>query len=459
MRVRFFNYLLLLVAVALTPLLATAETDSTAKYTPDATFTLRTAVADGRLVYIGEGGTIDGKINPTLHVPLGAMVQINMINGDGAMHDVVAPDFNNAKSDQVMGKGSSTVLAFRASKEGEFFYWCSVPGHRPAGMEGKIVVGEGAAETGTDAADMTLSPMDLPEPIGDRGPETLEYTLETVEKVGKLDNGASYKFWTFNSTVPGPFLRVREGDIVTINLKNPESSTMIHSVDFHAVTGPGGGAAVTQAAPGQTESFTFKALQPGLYVYHCATPMVAHHITNGMYGLILVEPEGGLSAVDKEFYVMQGELYTAEEFGSTGELSFSVEKLLDEDFEYMIFNGSVNALKSTHNMTAQVGDTVRIFFGVGGPNATSSFHVIGEIFDRVYHEGALTDPPLTNVQTTSVAPGGSTMVEFEVDYPGRYILVDHALSRAERGLAGFLTVEGEADNSIFDAHGKDTSDH
>ncbi|WP_417585929.1 copper-containing nitrite reductase [Nitrincola sp.] len=459
MRVKTLNYLLLFVAILFTPWVTTAANDATAQYTPDVTFTLRTAIADGRLVYIGQGGEIDGKVNPTLNVKSGAMVQINLINGDGALHDIVAPDFNNAKSDQVSGQGSSTVLAFRADKDGEFAYWCSVPGHRPAGMEGLIVVGEGRVAPDIDAEDLTLSPMDLPDPIGDRGPTTLEYTLETMEKVGKLDNGSSYKFWTFGGTVPGPFLRVREGDTVTINLKNPESSTMIHSVDFHAVTGPGGGAAVTQAAPGQTESFTFKALQPGLYVYHCATPMVAHHITNGMYGMILVEPEGGLDPVDKEFYVMQGELYTTEDFGTRGELSFSIDKLLDEDFEYMIFNGSVNSLKSIHNMTAQVGETVRIFFGVGGPNATSSFHVIGEIFDRVYHEGALTDPPLHNVQTTTVAPGGSTMVEFQVDYPGRYILVDHALSRAERGLAGFLTVEGEADSSVFDAHGKDIGDH
>ncbi|WP_218563971.1 copper-containing nitrite reductase [Marinospirillum perlucidum] len=455
----YFSYLLLAAALLLTPTMSLAADSSSAQYTPDITFTLRTAVADGRLVYIGQGGAIDGEINPTLRVPQGAMVQINMINGDGALHDVVAPDFNDARSDRVSGQGSSSVLAFRANQEGEFAYWCSVPGHRAAGMEGMLVVGEGQEALTSNAEDMTLSPMDLPDPIGDRGPRHHEYTLETIEKVGQLDDGTSYKFWTFDGTVPGPFLRVREGDTVTVNLENPQSSTMIHSVDFHAVTGPGGGAAVTQASPGTTESFTFKALQPGLYVYHCATPMVAHHITNGMYGLILVEPEGGLAEVDREFYVMQGELYTAEEFGTTGELSFSIDKLLDEDFEYMVFNGSVNALKTTHQMTAQVGETVRIFFGVGGPNATSSFHVIGEIFDRVYDEGALTDPPLHNIQTTSVAPGGASMVEFEVDYPGRYILVDHALSRMERGLAGFLTVEGEADEEVFDAHGKELSGH
>lgn len=448
--------LTLFLLMALLPAFGLAQDD--ADYNADVTFTLETAVADGKLVYIGRGGDIDGKVNPTLEVPLGAMVQINMVNGDGAMHDIVAKDFN-AQSDQVSGEGSSTVLAFRADKEGEFYYWCSVPGHRAAGMEGKIVVGDGEVETKSDAADLTNDPANIPGPIDRDEPEHLEFDLETTEETGRLASGTQYKFWTFNGKVPGPMLRVREGDTVTINLTNREDSNMIHSVDFHSVTGPGGGAAVTQAAPGDTESFTFKALKPGLYVYHCATPMVAHHITNGMYGMMLVEPKEGLPEVDEEFYIMQGELYTSENHGKRGSLSFSLDKMMDEEPEYYIFNGASDSLTSNHRMESDVGDTVRMFFGVGGPNATSSFHVIGEIFDRVYHEGAITDDPLHNVQTTSVAPGGSTMVEFVTEYPGRYILVDHALSRMERGLAGFLHVEGEGDKEIFDPHGKSLKGH
>ena len=130
-------------------------------------------------------------------------------------------------------------------------------------------------------------------------------------------------------------LRVRVGDTVEVHLKNNPSSQMIHSVDFHAVTGPGGGAAVTQVPPGQTKSFTFKALNPGVYVYHCATPMVAHHISNGMYGLIVVEPEGGLPPVDREFYVMQGELYTQAPYGQHGYQTMNVDKLLAEQPEYL----------------------------------------------------------------------------------------------------------------------------
>lgn len=444
--IRLFLVFPVLVAAA-----GPAPAESSADYSADVTFTLRTDVAEGKLVYIGEGGDIDGQVNPALHVPEGAVVQINMINGDGALHDIVVPDFE-AKSDRVAGRGSSTVLAFRVTKTGEYYYWCSVPGHRAAGMEGLVVVGKPKRDEAVRAADLSRSPMDVPDAIGKRGPKHLEFDLTTTEEVGQLSENSQYRFWTFNGKVPGPFLRVREGDTVTINLHNDKKSNMIHSVDFHAVTGPGGGAEATQVAPGKSAGFTFKALNPGLYVYHCATPMVAHHIANGMYGLILVEPAGGLSEVDHEFYVMQGEIFTVESHGKRGPLSFSLEKLLDERPEYFIFNGATTALKTSHRMQAKVGDTVRIYFGVGGPNATSSFHLIGEIFDRVYDEGALTNEPLHNVQTTTVAPGGATMVELKVDYPGRYILVDHALSRMERGLAGFLFVEGEADKKIFNPH-------
>jgi nitrite reductase (NO-forming) len=250
-------------------------------------------------------------------------------------------------------------------------------------------------------------------------------------------------------------IRVKVGDTVNLNLQNATSSTFPHSIDLHAVNGPGGGAVYTQTNPGDTTSFSFKALNPGLYVYHCATPSVAHHIAAGMYGLILVEPEGGLPPVDREFYIMQGEIYTTQPMGTAGHLDFEHSKMLNEAPEYVILNGAANALTmDDYTLHADVGETVRIYFGVGGPNLTSSFHVIGEIFDRVYSQASLTSAPLTDVQTTSVAPGGATMVEFKVDVPGRYILVDHALSRLERGLAGYLIAEGEDNSQVFAGQGE-----
>ena len=425
-----------------------------AEYTPAVRFRLRTELAEGKMAFVGVGGDIEGIVNPTLRVGEGDVVQVGIVNGDGVEHDVVFPEFK-AATDRVNRKGASSVTVFRADQAGEFAYFCSLPGHRPAGMEGKIVVGGGkpAVAALPPSVSIARDPADLPGPLAARAPHAVAVELEAVELVGKLANETTYNYWTFNGKVPGPFIRVHVGDTVQLTFKNRESSRMIHSVDLHAVTGPGGGAVMTQTPPGETKAFRFKALNPGLYVYHCATPMVANHITSGMYGLILVEPAGGLPKVDREFYVMQGELYTDRAFGQRGHDEFSVEKLLAERAEYFVFNGAVGALTAEHPMKAKVGETVRIFFGVGGPNATSSFHVIGEIFDRVYDQAAIGSPGATNVQTTLVPAGGATIVEFKLDVPGRYILVDHALSRLERGLAGFLVVEGADNPEVFHGEG------
>ena len=290
---------------------------------------------------------------------------------------------------------------------------------------------------------------DLPGPLTASGLRHHVVNLETTEVIGQLEDGTSYAYWTYNNRVPGPFVRVRVGDTVEVNMANAADSVMMHNVDFHAVTGPGGGAAATNANPGETKSFTFRALQPGLYVYHCATPMVAQHIANGMYGLILVEPEGGLPAVDHEFYVMQGEIYTEEEQGTPGLLTESVERLMNEQPTYYVMNGAFKALTGEKALKVAVGDSARIYFGVGGPNKISSFHVIGEIFEHVYRDASLTSPPVTDVQTVLVPPGGATVVELTFDVPGSYIMVDHALSRVDRGAVGIIEVTGLQNPEIF----------
>lgn len=437
-------------------------------------FTLRTADKDGGLAFIGVGGVIDGVVNPALHVGEGDLVSITLENGEPSEHDIALPDLG-VYSQHIRGMNTRVTVQFVASHQGKFPYYCTLSGHRMAGMEGKLVVDGMAASgagtgTGTGATQSTPStgqtpaegvstisivhsPDDLPPPLGNRPPQHVRVDLEAVEVVGNLADGATFKYWTFNGKVPGPFIRVRVGDTVEVHLKNPADSSMTHSVDLHAVTGPGGGATIMQVAPGEEKSFTFKALNPGLYVYHCATPSAAEHIARGMYGLILVEPEAGspwaLPAVDHEFYVMQGEIYTQQPFGAKGLQESSPQKMLDEKPEYFVFNGSVGALSVEQPLRARMGDTVRIYFGVGGPNFTSSFHVIGEIFDRVYSEGSLTSPPITNVQTTLVPSGGAAVVEFTLQVPGKYTLVDHSLSRAERGLIGSLIVEGVLDPDLY----------
>lgn len=310
-------------------------------------------------------------------------------------------------------------------------------------------------ENGTAEAplDIVRAATDLPGPIGERGPQTIRVGLETVEVTGTLADGATYHYWTFNRKVPGPFVRARVGDTVEIDLHNMADSAEPHNVDFHAATGPGGGGKATHAAPGEARSFSFLAMKPGLYVYHCATPLAAEHIANGMYGLILVEPEMGLPPVDQEFYVMQGEIYTAEDFGSKGQLTSSLERLLDEQPEYYVFNGSADALTGDYALKAKVGETIRIYFGVGGPNKESSFHVIGEIFDTVYALGSLSTVPMSDVSTISVPPGGAAVVDLILEVPGEFLLVDHALSRAASGLVGKLIVEGAEAPEVFDAAG------
>ncbi len=298
-------------------------------------------------------------------------------------------------------------------------------------------------------ASIVRDPKDLPPPVGKRGPQRVKVDLETVEITGKLADGATYRYWTFNQKVPGPFVRVRVGDTVEVRLKNHDDSAMMHNVDFHAVTGPGGGAKATDAAPGESRGFEFTAINPGLYVYHCAVPMAAQHIANGMYGLILVEPEGGLPKVDHEFYVMQGEIYTEQKFGAKGELTESYDKLMDERPEYFVFNGAVGALLGREAAQGEGGETVRIFFGVGGPNFTSSFHVIGEIFDHVYNMGSLTTKPVTDVQTITVPPGGATRRRVQARSAGQVHAGRSCLDPRRARAGGHLEVQGPDNPDIF----------
>jgi len=308
-----------------------------------------------------------------------------------------------------------------------------------------------AAET--IKAVVTTAP-NVPPPITRTAAANVMVELEASEWVGNLSDDNKYKFWGFGvpgspGTVPGPMIRVMVGDTVEIHLKNHKDSKESHNIDFHAVTGPGGGAAMLNTEPGEETKLRFKALNAGLYFYHCATasPSIPEHIANGMYGAILVEPVGGLKKVDKEFYVVQSEFYTKP--GKKGDtLEFSFENGLAESPSHVVFNGMAGALVK-NPLTAKVGDTVRMFYINAGPNLVASWHVIGEIFDRVYPEGSLITPPLQNLQTTVVPAGGSSMAEFKVEVPGTYINVDHSIFRIAKGAVGLLKVDGPANEDIY----------
>ena len=283
---------------------------------------------------------------------------------------------------------------------------------------------------------------EVPPPVNRDHAALVKVKMETIEKTMKMADGVDYTYWTFNGDVPGQMIRVREGDTVEVEFSNNPNSTVPHNVDFHASTGPGGGAAATFTAPGRTSTFRWKALQSGLYIYHCAVAPVGMHIGNGMYGLVLVEPKEGLPKVDKEFYIVQGDFYTKGKYGEPGLQPFNMDKAIREDADYVVFNGHVGAIAGDNALKAKVGETVRMYVGNGGPNLVSSFHVIGEIFDKVYVEGGKLVNE--NVQSTLIPAGGAAIIEFKVDIPGSFTIVDHSIFRAfNKGALGQLVVEGE----------------
>lgn len=284
-------------------------------------------------------------------------------------------------------------------------------------------------------------------PAVKRGATTVVVNLEAKEYIGDLAEGVKYNFWSFGGTVPGPMARVRVGDSVEFHLSNAKSNTQPHNIDIHAVNGPGGGAAFTTVDPGQTKIFTFKAKAAGLFIYHCAAGSIVDHISNGMYGLFLVEPEGGLSKVDREYYVMESEFFTGEP--EKGVAPFDIQKGLDEHATHVVFNGKVGGLLAGNALKAKVGETVRIYFGNIGPNGISSFHIIGEIFDKVYNDGGIGGAVGKGIQTTLVPSAGATIVEFKVDVPGAYALVDHSIYRVAKGAIGHLVVEGPEDPKVI----------
>ncbi|MFB6115828.1 MAG: multicopper oxidase domain-containing protein [Candidatus Nanohalobium sp.] len=302
------------------------------------------------------------------------------------------------------------------------------------------------------AKDIVRNPGKVPEPIERNSSKAVEILLEAQERVSHLTENSTYYYWTYNGTVPGPILRVQEGDTVKLTLKNEEISTHNHSIDLHAVNGPGGGAKVLEVSPGENKTAKFKALNSGFYVYHCGTSNVPTHIANGMYGGIIVEPREGLPEVDKRFTVFQGEVYTQQPMGAEGFQAFSPEKLLNEEPTYYTFNGRPHGVTGEEKLKAEVNDTVRIFFGNMGNSKISSFHAIGEQFKRVWPHGSLaTRPQGPGVQTVPVAAGSSAVVDLQLENPGKYTIVDHALARLDRGAWGVLEVSGEKNPDVYAA--------
>jgi nitrite reductase (NO-forming) len=404
-------------------------------------------------VTIPKGAAMDvskpGYVPDVVTVVIGLNNTATWINEDDAPHTVT--DKNKAFDSGNMNAGDRFTYTFTSPGTYEYIcvwhYW----------MKGKVIVlgtGQGISTTppSTQAQQPTLpnvakNPLDIPPPINRTEPRTVKVVLVAKEVNASLADGVTFTFWTFNGTVPGPLIRVMVGDTVELTLINDASNKMGHNIDLHAVAGPGGGAVLTNVMPGESKTIRFKALYEGAFIYHCAFSPPYLHIAHGMYGVILVEPPGGLPKVDKELYVVQGEWYTVGAFGQKGYQDFSPEKAMAERPEYITFNGHVDALTKLYNVTLKAGDRVRVIFGVGGPNIGSNFHIIGTVFDRVCTGSFATC--IANEETWYVPPGSAAVIELRILVPGRYTLVDHALWRIAKGALGFITASGAPNPDIF----------
>lgn len=309
-------------------------------------------------------------------------------------------------------------------------------------------------KSGVPEADrVALDPTDIPPPINRRSAKTHEIKLVSKERIAEIEPGVRFKYMTFGGTVPGPMVRVRQGDKVKFTLENPaEHNTAIHNIDFHSVYGTGGGAKATMCPPGVSKSFEFKAMYPGSYIYHCAVPKLDQHISSGMFGMIVVEPHEGLPEVDHEFYFGQHEVYTKKEAGEKGDHEFSFEKMKAENPTYVLLNGEKKAITPDKYGALKVkrGENARVFFVTGGPNVTSNFHPIGNVWTKAWREGAFTNTPEEYLQTCKIAPGSCGVFEMDFPVPEDIFLVDHALSRyASKGMLGVIRVEGEKQPHLF----------
>lgn len=303
-------------------------------------------------------------------------------------------------------------------------------------------------ELKSEEAQWTFAP-NVPAPITRREQRRLVVHWSIKESPGEIAPGVTYDdFWGFEGRVPGPMLRVREGDLVEVHLTNELKSTHTHNIDFHFVMGPGGGAAALSVPPGQEAVLEARAMMPGFYMFHCATPDIPTHIANGMYGYVLVEPAEGMPHADKEFYVVQSEIYTND--GEPGHKTLSLDRAEKMDPQYVVFNGSVGSLLKDKAPHVQEDQVVRVYVGNAGPNLISSFHIIGQIFDRVYREGDLISPPAQGLQTTLIPAGGSSVVEFTPRVRGTFLLVDHAIFRLHHGAVASLVVDGPQQAEVFE---------
>ena len=304
---------------------------------------------------------------------------------------------------------------------------------------------------------------DVAPPITRTDQRIWEVHIESIEGVCPLDpaKGITTDMWGFRMAgdaevvcgSPGPVLRGRVGDVARITLTNRPENTHPHNIDFHAVTGQGGGAADLTVDPGESATIEVRLLYPGAFMYHCAYGDVPSHIAHGMYGMFIVDPEEPLHEVDHEWAIMQSEWYVGDP-GDDGEAPYDPDALFDEEPRFVTFNGRTDALTGDNALQMAVGERARIFFVNEGLNLDSNFHPIGSHWDVVYPEGAThaANRVIRGSQSTLVVAGGGTVVEIQAIVPSTIILVDHALVRTfYKGAIGLIVVTGSEDPEVFSA--------
>jgi nitrite reductase (NO-forming) len=381
---------------------------------------------------------------------------VRLINDGVLPHDITFDD-----GTRIVANPGETVEGTVEIPEGGMGYICAVPGHEAAGMVGKVLV-EGQAPVAAPAEGhdhggpaveqaITADPnAPAPEYYDPQAPALLEGTvhdivLETIEKEMVVAPGYVQKVWTFGGTVPGPVIRVKVGDTVRIHLKNPAGSELPHSVDFHSSM-VAHNDEMTDIMPGEEKVYEWKANYAGVWMYHCGTTPALHHIANGMYGMVIVEPEGGLEPVDHEFAVVQSEWYLGPQ-GEVSDLAKAATGAPSPDF--LMFNGVANQYKD-NPIQVPTGERVRVFVLDAGPSIDSSFHIVGTIFDTVIKEGVKLERGNEGnwgSQAVDLSPAQGAIVEFVLPEDGTYPMVTHAFNFVGRGALGiFQAGDGDPHN-------------
>lgn len=352
----------------------------------------------------------------------------------------------------MLAASASATLALGDLAPGTYELYCEVPGHEQAGMKATLRVASAAATTAPSASATspapaapaaqaaTIDPNAVPGPAWHAFDPTLrpaegatvhDVTIHATEQVMEVAPGVRQQMWTFNGQVPGPTLRGHVGDVFNVTLGN--DGKMGHSIDFHA-SKVDPGTAMRTIQPGESLVYQFKADYAGIWMYHCGTPPALHHIGNGMYGAVVIDPPG-LPAVDHEFVMVQSELYLGAQDGP-GDLS----KMQDVRPDAVVFNGYANQYKFSP-IQVEPGQRVRIWVLDAGPSENSSFHIVGTIFDTVFKEGAYElrpDATRGGAQTLDLQPAQGGFVEFTLDQPGQYPIVTHKFANVGKGALGLL---------------------